>query len=569
MDVSDWLRPKKLSANAPTLEHYTTTLDADTGAAAGSTANTNLPLSKGQRFIIGLGIGGMAIFIIRATYHSTRSGPPQILWTTPQVVMKKKEKHQPLLDNAENVCGTRPTLVLVNFPGEMRGQLEHSLRPLINDTELELLYAPVVFFHDTMEVTPGNIEAVVRQEVLAAFSDLGGDTPCAVYRSALVVDGEAPNIFWTPKEAMKASQGRVFHERHCIGYTVDGGRVEILLHDTYGTVGAPFESTPKGKSDFPSDDVDGVIRCCFCASTRTFAIGSEEEYDTIGDLALSGPTKRIEGPYAASFRVLWLSPVPLFAMLGAALRYSRVEFDGWRRLAKPGIDGISPAWVVRQLRRLLWWRSGEVEVNADGPATAAASASVEQPQDDEFLLEVEILQDPTCVQASHRDMLRDVLAKNWVKSSKNIKNGYEELVVTAGLPTGAGAVLRCSLRPRLTVFQALREAWRLVALVSCLKYDVRCFRLLVPVRLVPPSTTTVAKPIASTEASWPHVPLYPHSKEEAESSYPSFYSDAQYFCLVEECGRVEAEEAFRRIREGDVKQLHYVVADYMTDELKN
>ncbi|EKF32580.1 hypothetical protein MOQ_003565 [Trypanosoma cruzi marinkellei] len=544
----DWLRAPSFGAVGPTFGRDGVARDIT--AKTDAVSNGGASPSEGPGIIVGIGISSIAAYVIYAMYRGSRRGPPQLFWTTPSAKKSRppSNSHGKMGNDADDHV-MRPSLTLVNFPKQMWGWFERSLRPLINAEELELRDARVVFFHDITEITPNNLEAVVRQEVLLAFEDLKG-TPCAVYRSVVAVNGEPINPFWGAEEAVKASQGRALLERHCIGYTVDGGRVEILSHDTEGMVGAVNDFSAPMKTDLHVDDVDDALRRCFCANARTFSLGNEKRWDAMGDFSSRDPGKCISGPYARSFGVFWLSPVPLFAMLGAALRYSCAEFDGWRRLSEPDNDALSPFWMLRRMWQ--WWherRESKLSVK-----------KYECHPGDKFIVEIESLQDLTCIETTYGDLLKDAF-KRARQSGVDIEN-----IEIDTFPSAVGTVLRCSLRLGLTVFQALREAWRLTALVSCLKCDVQKFRLLVAVSL--PEVCNSRVNLRDAHASWPHVQVFPVSREEAESSRPSFFSSAQYFRLLKDDDCVVPAEAFRRIQERNFHQLCYVVAEYVTGDFE-
>ncbi|PWV17315.1 hypothetical protein C3747_19g272 [Trypanosoma cruzi] len=548
MDV-DWLHTPSFGAVGPTFGGDGVARDKT--AKTDEVANGGSSPSDGPGVFVGIGISSIAAYVIYAMYRGSRRGPPQLFWTTPSVRNSRPPSncHGEVSNDADDHV-MRPSLTLVNFPKQMWGLFERSLRPLINAEELELQDARVVFFHDFTEITPNNLEAVARQEVLLAFEDLRG-TPCAVYRSVLAVDGEPINPFWGAEEAVKASRGRALLECHCIGYTVDGGRVEILSHDTEGMVGAVNDFSSPMKTDLHLDDVDDALRRCFCATARTFSLGKEKGWDAMGDFSSRDPGNSISGPYARSFGVLWLSPVPLFAMLGAALRYSCAEFDGWRRLSEPDNDASSPFWMLRRVWH--WWRERK--------ESKLGVKKYEGHPGDKFIVEIESLQDLTCIETTYSDLLKDAL-----KRARQFGVDMETIEIDT-FPSAVGTVLRCSLRPGLTVFQALRETWRLTALVSCLKCDVQKFRLLVAVRL--PEVSNSRANVRDAHASWPHVRVFPVSREEAESFRPSFFSSAQYFRLLKDDDCVEPAEAFRRIQEGNFYQLCYVVAEYVTGDFES
>ncbi|ORC90460.1 uncharacterized protein TM35_000082580 [Trypanosoma theileri] len=601
---SDWLSATSSDTTSSGCHTVAQSSSVDvTSAGVNSSVTSEPPLSKSQRFFVGLGISGMAAYIIYSIYRSGSRGPPQLLWGA---LPKTKENGDRLLSQVgleKNMA--RPTLAMVNFPKEMRGRFERSFHPLIDSAELHLVYASVVFYHDTMEIKPSNLAAVVREEVLAAFDNLGG-TPCAVYRSALVVDDECVNPFWSVSEAMKATQGHTFFERHCIGYTVDGRRVETIFHDIHGTVNAATVTgdnnnhnnnssgssisgggrcasavaaliPPTAKLDLYISEVEDALRRCFGATTNTFAKNREGYLETLERRALSGSTKSMQGPYAESIDVLWLSPVPLFAMFAVALRYSRVEFDGWRLLAEPNNDsGMIPRWLWQKFRR--WWY-GRKSSSVDEIEMNQEELLKQHLLSETFFLEIEICQDVNLFQSNHFNTLREALGHKDAndnkddkkeKTKKNNKNsnknkngdnkGTEYLVINSTLPISGskGAILRCRLSPGLTVFQAFREAWRLSALVACLNYDVRCFRLLTAVKSSPPSCSLQSPPYLS---------LYPVSAEDLELVGPPSFSSSQYFCLLDNGSRLGAAEAFKYIREKNVQELHYVLAEYVMPEL--
>ncbi|RNF24669.1 uncharacterized protein Tco025E_02428 [Trypanosoma conorhini] len=541
---NDWLRSSSLPADGPPVDRGSVGRDATAAANSGS------PRSEGQGLLVGVGIGSIAAYLIYAMYRASHRGAPQLFWAPSSVTASQSSPscHAAARDGAADLAKT-PTLTLVNFPKQLWGCFERCLRPLINAEELSLRAACVVFFHEVTEVTPNNVEAVVRQEVVSAFNQLKG-APCAVYRSALALDGEPASPFWGPEEAVTASRGRAFLERHCIGYTVDGGRVEVLFHDTKGMVGAVANCAAAMQTDRHLDDVDDALRRCFCATTRTFSPGKEEGWDAVGAFSSSGPGKCIDGPYARSFGALWLSPVPLFAMFGAAVRYSRAEFDGWRRLSDPDAGDGSPLWLVRRVWQ--WWQGRKQ--SKLGVSTGESSKG------DTFTVEIEFVQDSASTETNCSELFEDAM-----KSTRRCC-GDKGTVKIVALPSALGTILRCSLRPGLTVFQALWEAWRLTALASCHKCEVQRFRLLVAVS--PPALSISDATVGGEHASHPQVQVFPLSREEMGSTSPSFFSSAQYFRLLKDGRCVEAAEAFRRIQEGDVHQLCYVVAEYVAGDFE-
>ncbi|KAG8345673.1 hypothetical protein TRVL_03492 [Trypanosoma vivax] len=515
-----------------------------------SRVNTNATAVTG----IGIGcIGALSIYYLRHLFYKT----------TPQVLLGScfpREPRQYSQDYGVSLDRDVPqitTLALVNFPPELSALFEYCFRSLVTSDEVEILHSSVVFYDEVVQLTPHNIESVLHREVLDAFTELH-QCHCAMYRSVLVIDDEVIDPFLTPSQAVSTLKGRAFHERHCLGFTVDGSRVEILVHDVHGRVGTSSWVAPRGcGAEYPAREVVTALRERFRATTRTF-FTSGYSYSTLGSFPSSVYAKQHSCPYSNCFRSIWLGPAPLFALFAAAVRFGRTEFDGWRRLAMPReVPAIwTPLLSAWNLLRGVVWESSPCSTNKNDKKGCRPP----------FLLEVHISQSVSDVEFADREVLETAINS---PGGGIVDGGVVE--VSKSICAECGAVFSFHYPAScLTVFQALRDSWRLVGLIGCLNYDVVTFRLLTPVISAPPISpspeVTDAGAFSRGDQTDLYLPAYPASKEDIEKC-PSFFCSSQYFCLVSQPGRIKMEEAFRRIRSGIPEGLHYVIVEYFTKNI--
>nr|CCC94127.1 conserved hypothetical protein [Trypanosoma congolense IL3000] len=547
----------------------TTGVDASTTTVVSEAADVVLeadagPLTGRQKaFLVGTGILCMGAFTLFSVWCSGNRGSPQILWDAEGCRMRDATDCI-VLELPAAGRSSKLKLALVNFPESLGEQFRRCVRPLIDAVEVDFVDVPVIFYHEATELTPSNVVAVVRQEVRAAFDELQR-TPCVVYRSAVAVDDESVNPFWTPSQTLEALRGRTFHEQHCIGYTVDGSRVEVLEHDVHGEISPTASATALSDSwrSYRVVSVEEALRHCFCATPRTFSAWTNKSQKHFKNLKPHAETVLKEVPCSSAFRELWLCPRPLFAMFGAALRFSRVEFDGWNHLSNP--QGGELPWLVEELGLRRWWGSQPV----DKPREVGCCKILEQ-QREQFLLEITIVQDTSFLTEAHRSALKEMLicsrryCSNGLGAALNYGVECEEIVDVFPNLNGKGAVIHCHFPPALTVFQALRESWGLASFASYLGYDVTSFRLLAPVIIFPAQKREA--PVDGKVQSCPSIPRFPRSQGDLEV-WPSFFCSAQYFCTLRETTVVETSRAFSYMEEGNTHDLHYVIAEYSMHEL--
>ncbi|EAN78466.1 hypothetical protein, conserved [Trypanosoma brucei brucei TREU927] len=505
-----------------------------------------------ESFVVGMGILCMGAFTIYSAWRSSSRGSPQLLWGG---------EGRRLLNGGENTTlgatgaktNFKPKLVLVNFPRKLRGQLQHCLSPLVSTDEVELVDAPVVFYHEATELTAGNVASVVRREVLAAFDELER-IPCVVYHSAIAVDGGALDPFWSARRAVDASRGRAFHECHCIGYTVDGSRVEVLEHDVHGKVASTLSEeafacpgTAHGLSG-----VSEALRHHFSVTPDTFSTQRTECLDHGKHFKPCTSHYPSGGSCSSAVRTLWLSAAPLFSMFAAALRFSRPEFDGWHYLSERRTGSQLLPW----LRNVLKWGKPKGERPVEGGHEVEGVQ-----QKGSLMLEITISQDVSTLRGAGCDALREVLVGAYGNKDSGQCKGVR--IGISPQMKGGGAVVSCYFPSSLSVFQALRESWRVVSFVAHATFDVVSFRLLAPVII---DSSGAGVPVVDTSETSAPTPMFPRSRQDLEAC-PSFFSSTQYFCTLSGETFLDSEEAFRRMREGNARDLHYVIVEYSTNDL--
>ncbi|KAK7197271.1 hypothetical protein NESM_000673600 [Novymonas esmeraldas] len=306
-------------------------LDKSRGAAAAplddAAAAATGEASVAQKVAVAAGVAGIGAYIGCTLLRSRQATVPQALWSTADEL------------GAADPAATRPRVALVNMSDNLRACATAGLGAWLDvEEEVALQFPTVMVVEEAEAAAIADLAAEVRRATLFAWAEVLGrresGTPasagplcCVVYRTIAEVDGQALNDWDVRAAAARQWHGRRFAVRHCLGCSVDGKHVMTLMHDVDGVLRVPPETAHAGVCVRDSAALLHQYGTPSQTSFRGWRLSAESPSSAAVSTATVASAKPLAGCADGGVRPssLWLSPVHVFAALGAVLRYHRTD----------------------------------------------------------------------------------------------------------------------------------------------------------------------------------------------------------------------------------------------------
>ncbi|CCW63040.1 unnamed protein product [Phytomonas sp. EM1] len=329
----------------------------------------------GRKWFAVAGIGAIAAVIGHHFIKNARSFSPQVLW---------HPGHSYPVD-----------LVCVNMSKEMQALFEHAIALWLDlGKDVQLRFETVTFFEENCTLSLDTVSSATQYATMFAHKQLlckaaaaraqcgKGDVTalgCVFYQSTIHVNDEAVGLQDCNANILQRLNGGRFHERHAIGFTIDGKGVVIRMHDVEGVLDTARTLRRWGTKGLRDVSLEDALRYCNVPSCTSFEPTTYSPMPsnhgslyaalvsriTTQDRTVTEPlfhfyyscfdeTSTTSGgvfgdPKASLTTFLWRSPFLLFSEFSALLRYSCLELGGYQRLLKPVIARTTPQSPVPSL----------------------------------------------------------------------------------------------------------------------------------------------------------------------------------------------------------------------------
>lgn len=350
------------------------------GASFGAEGSTLTDLNQ-QKVLTAAGLAAIGAAVGYTLYRASQSTAPQVLF------------------RGEDLDGPR-RVAFVNLghcDQELAATALSAWCPRDCPVSLQAAFPSVTFFEESNECTVTALGDVVRASTLAAYSDLTHRRDNAphcvvVYRSVITLDGDCVDLMESNARTLQRANGRLFRERHCLGFTADGRGVEVLVHDVVGQIDA---SRARGRWPDPADaeklSVARLLRGCLVPTQSTllqYTLGRVTHrlilFDDgmFGGMAVSSSADAASGKRLniqpacaggeAAADLLWRSPFQLFCDLAAVLCVGRDEWAGVQGLLVRQPDPVD-AWSLTGIAAVIS-RAWRQSLAAESKSAVAARA---------------------------------------------------------------------------------------------------------------------------------------------------------------------------------------------------
>ncbi|KPI86863.1 hypothetical protein ABL78_4053 [Leptomonas seymouri] len=295
-----------------------------------------------QKIAVALGVAAIGGYIGYTLVQSYRGEPPQAIWTH-------------TTEANASVSTAIPHVAFVNLHEELRPSAREGLQGWLDlDSEVQLTFPTVMFVEEDETSTLADIASNVRRATLFAHSELREthehekrfSSPAqqlrqlctVVYRTVIEVEGQPLEDWDVDASALRKWHSKPFTQRHCLGFTVDGRSVTLLMQDVEGVFHTSKLVSDVAKLSKSAVQHNGaaLLRECEAPSTATFgrwwppavtyaaasasmmsfdsSTKNDDKADVLKSFECSGHPSS-----------LWRGPFSLFSLLGTVLRYNRPD----------------------------------------------------------------------------------------------------------------------------------------------------------------------------------------------------------------------------------------------------